>query len=142
MLICKIDSFMVISQAGLIASGSYYMTISLPFLLIAIFLLQRFYLRTSRQLQILDLEAKRPLYSHFLETLDGVARLRAFGWQQEYEGRNVKHIDYSQRSYYLLYCIQLWLNLALDLIVAVMAVLVVTLAFTLREHVSAGWVFH
>jgi len=129
---------MAISQAGLIASGSYYMTATLPFLILGIFILQKVYLRTSRQLQFLDLEARSPIYSHFLETLDGLVTLRAFGWQEKYKDTNIKYVDYSQRPYYLLYCIQRWLNLVLDLIVAAMGILVVALALNLRKSASPG----
>jgi ATP-binding cassette, subfamily C (CFTR/MRP), member 1 len=129
---------MAMSQAGLIASGSYYMVAALPLLLLGIFILQKVYLRTSRQLQFLDLEARSPIYSHFLETLDGLVTLRAFGWQEPYKGTNIKHVDYSQRPYYLLYCIQRWLNLVLDLIVAAMGILVVALALNLSKSSSAG----
>lgn len=40
---------------------SPYMAISYPFLCILMYIVQRFYLRTSRQLRLLDLEAKSPL---------------------------------------------------------------------------------
>lgn len=132
------DGFMVLSQIGLIASGSYYITATIPFLLTVVYLLQGFYLRTSRQLQILDLEARSPLYSHFLETADGLTTIRAFGLGSDYERANIRHVDHSQRPYYLLYCIQRWLNLVLDLIVAAMAILVVGLAIKLRGSISPG----
>lgn len=133
-----LDGFKLIAQIGLIISGSYYLATTLPILLIVVYLLQKFYLRTSRQLQILDLEARSPIYSQFLETLEGIVTLRAFGWQQEMRDANIKHVDYSQRPYYLLYCIQRWLNLVLDLIVAAMAILLVTLALNLRRTVDPG----
>lgn len=33
-----------------------------------IFVIQSYYLRTSRQARLLDIEAKGPLYIHFIET--------------------------------------------------------------------------
>lgn len=47
-------------------------------------------------------------------------------------------LDESQRPYYLLYCIQRWLTLVLDLIVGAEAVLVVGLAVGLRHSTSPG----
>lgn len=128
----------VIMQAALISQGSSYMAITIPFLLVAIYILQAIYLRTSRQLRFMDLEAKSPVYSHFLETLDGLATIRAFGWQQQFRVTSLRRLDESQRPYYLLFCIQRWLNLVLDLMVAVLAVIVVSLAVTLRNSTSAG----
>lgn len=48
-------------QAAVIASSSPYLAISYPFLMCVLYLIQKFYLRTSRQLRLLDLEAKSPL---------------------------------------------------------------------------------
>ena len=46
--------------------------------------LQKYYLRTSRQMRLLDLEAKSPLYSHFIESLAGLVEIRAFGWGENF----------------------------------------------------------
>lgn len=133
-----IDFFMSIASAALVATGSSYMAISIPFLILIICVLQHVYLRTSRQLRLLDLEAKSPLYSHFLESLRGVTTIRAFGWGQQFNNVNDKLLDHSQRPYYLLYCIQRWLNLVLDLIVGAEAILVVGLAVGLRASSNPG----
>lgn len=55
------NSFVAIGQAAVIATSSPYIAISYPFLMTLMCTLQRFYLRTSGQLRILDLEAKSPL---------------------------------------------------------------------------------
>ena len=114
------------------------MSITIPFLIIVIFILQHIYLRTSRQLRLLDLESRSPLYSHFLESINGLATIRAFGWQKISIDKNKELLDLSQRPHYLLYCIQRWLNLVLDLIVAAEAVVVVAFAVGLRTSTSAG----
>ncbi|KAH8681655.1 putative ATP-binding cassette transporter [Xylariales sp. PMI_506] len=127
-----------IAGAALVATGYSYMAATIPFLVGAIWGLQHVYLRTSRQLRLLDLEAKSPLYSHFLETVHGLTTIRAFAWQNGSAAENHRLLDRSQRPYYLLYCVQRWLNLVLDLIVAAEAVLVVGLALGLRSGTSAG----
>ena len=114
------------------------MSITTLFLIIAVFILQHFYLRTSRQLRLLDLETKSPLYSHFLESINGLTTIQAFGWQQKFIEKNHKLLDNSQRPYYLLYCIQRWLTLVLDLIVAAEAVILVCMAITLRGSSNVG----
>lgn len=53
--------FVAIGQAAVIASSSPYLAISYPFLICILYGIQKFYLRTSRQLRLLDLEAKSPL---------------------------------------------------------------------------------
>ncbi|KGO73238.1 ABC transporter, integral membrane type 1 [Penicillium italicum] len=96
-----------------------------------------FYLRTSRQLRLLDLEAKSPLYTHFLDTVKGITTLRAFGFIPDDVDKNTRLIDASQRPAYLLLMIQQWLTLVLDLVVMVIAVVMTTLA--VRLHSSSGF---
>jgi len=76
------DLFTSVAQAVLIASATFYIALSFPFLIAVFYYLQRGYLRTSRQLRFLDLEEKAPLYTQFLETLGGLATIRAFDWKQ------------------------------------------------------------
>jgi ABC-type multidrug transport system fused ATPase/permease subunit len=127
-----------IAQFGLITIGSSYMALLCPGLIIAVYFLQKYYLRTSRQVRFLDLECKSPLYTHFTETVEGLSTIRAFGWQGRFVQKNLECLDISQRPFYLLYCIQRWLNLILLLLVGIMAVCVVALATNLQGTTSAS----
>ncbi|KAG8156982.1 hypothetical protein KVR01_013204 [Diaporthe batatas] len=123
--------------AAVMLTSSAYLAISYPFIAVVLYAVQKFYLRTSRQLRLLDLETKSPLYTHFLDTLKGVSTLRAFGFIPKDITKNAHLLDSSQRPAYLLVMIQEWLNLVLDLLVMVMAVVLTTLA--VRLHSSAGF---
>ncbi len=114
------------------------MALTAPILIFAVYLLQKYYLRTSRQLRFLDLELKSPLYTHFTETLEGLSTIRAFGWQGHFIAESIKRLDASQSPYYLLYCIQRWLTLVLQLLVGAMVVIVVALATSLVNTTSPG----
>ncbi|PWY81946.1 P-loop containing nucleoside triphosphate hydrolase protein [Aspergillus heteromorphus CBS 117.55] len=129
-----------IAQMLLMAVASRYVAIAFPIVLIIVYLIQKMYLRTSRQLRYLDLEAKAPLFSHFTDCLSGLVTLRAFGWQHALQEKNYRLLDYSQRPFYLLYAIQRWLTLSLDMVVAGIAVLLIILVVILRGSISAGWV--
>jgi ATP-binding cassette, subfamily C (CFTR/MRP), member 1 len=48
-------------------------------------------------------------------------------------------IDNSQRPFYLMYMIQKWLSLVLDIIITAMAVLVVGISVALRDSISPGF---
>lgn len=85
-------------------------------------------LKTSRQLRLLDLEAKSPLYAQFQDTIRGIATIRAFGWVPHYTAQNYERVDDSLRPAYLLSMSQVWLALVLKLVVAFMAVSVTALA--------------
>jgi ATP-binding cassette subfamily C (CFTR/MRP) protein 1 len=117
----------------LVFIGSGYASAAIPICILCLGLIQFFYLRTSRQLRLLDIETKAPLFSHFLETISGVACIRAYGWTEQYHTHNRAALDASQRPYYLLWCIQRWLTLVLDLFVAGLAVLLVALATNLKS---------
>jgi ATP-binding cassette subfamily C (CFTR/MRP) protein 1 len=56
-----LDICNAIGMAAVIASASPFLAITYPFILIILYVIQKFYLRTSRQLRLLDLEAKSPL---------------------------------------------------------------------------------
>lgn len=129
-----------IAQMILIGVASIYAAICFPILLIAVFFVQKFYLRTSRQLRFLDLEAKSPLYSQFMEALSGLATVRAFGWQRALEEKNRELLDESQKPFYLLFAVQRWLTLVLDMMVAAIAVILIVLITQLQGIISPGFV--
>lgn len=53
--------FECLGMAAVIATASPYLAITYPFLAAVLYGLQKFYLQTSRQIRLLDLEAKSPL---------------------------------------------------------------------------------
>ena len=124
----------------LIGVASIYAAIAFPIILTALYFIQKVYLRTSRQLRHLDLETKSPLYTQFMEVLNGLATVRAFGWQSALEKKNRELLDESQKPFYLLFAVQRWLTLVLDLIVAATAVLLICLVVKLRGSIGPGFV--
>ncbi|KAL6698201.1 P-loop containing nucleoside triphosphate hydrolase protein [Trichoderma pleuroticola] len=138
-LVVTIASFFgVLTRAGLLAASSYYVAISFPFLAALYYFLQRGYLRTSRQLRLLDLEEKAPVYTQFMETLSGISTIRAFGWQNQAILKNHQLVDQSQKPFYLLIMVQRWLVLVLDLTTTALALLIVGFSVKLRGSVSVG----
>ncbi|KAI0194204.1 putative ABC transporter [Astrocystis sublimbata] len=121
---------LVVASGILIASGSNYLGIAVPFIIVVLYSIQKFYLRTSRQMRLMDLEAQAPLLTQLQEALTGIATIRAFGWEHHSRNSFLNTVDRSQKPYYLLLCIQRWLNLVLDLVTAAIAITAVTLAVT------------
>jgi ABC-type multidrug transport system fused ATPase/permease subunit len=115
-----------------------YVAATLPLCIGIVYLIQKSYLRTSRQLRLLDIEAKSPLFSQFLEALAGLPTIRAFGWQKEYLTESKRVLEISQRPYYLLYCVQRWLGLVLDLTVAGIAVVLIVVSVETRHGIDSG----
>ncbi|OQE34785.1 hypothetical protein PENCOP_c015G05261 [Penicillium coprophilum] len=103
--------FQALGQAAVMLTSSVYLAISYPFLTV--------------------------LLTHFLDTVKGITTLRAFGFLPNDIEKNNRLIDASQRPAYLLLMIQQWLNLVLDLVVTVIAVVITTLAVQL--HSKSGF---
>jgi ATP-binding cassette, subfamily C (CFTR/MRP), member 1 len=122
----------------LICLGSTYIAATIPVTVAVLYWIQRYYLRTSRQMRLLDLEWKSPLYQQFTETLEGLETIRAFGWERFFDLELLKRLDTSQKPYYLLYLIQRWLNFVLDSLVACLAILLVALATCVPNSSSGG----
>ncbi|KAI8313892.1 ABC transporter atnG [Colletotrichum sp. SAR11_240] len=115
-----------------------YLASSIPLLVAVLFFVQRYYLRTSRQVRLLDIEAKAPMYTHFLETLKGVGTIRAYGWEKNFEAQASALLNRSQKPHYMLACIQQWLALVLDLVVGALALIVVAMATSLTDKFTPG----
>ncbi|EAL91343.1 putative ABC multidrug transporter [Aspergillus fumigatus Af293] len=112
-------------KLGILCAVSSYAALTAPFFILALWVLQRFYLHTSRQVRLRDIEAKAPLYSHLLETIDGLATIRAFRWTTDFETKNDRLTTRSQIPIYTLYCVQQWLQVVLDMMVAVLVVILI-----------------
>lgn len=132
------DVFNVIAGTAIIASGATYVAAIIPFCILAIYFIQSYYLRTSRQMRHLDLETKAPLYRLFTETAAGIVTVRAFGWTDYLKREHLRHLDHSQKPYYMMYCIQRWLNVVMDLFVAAVATILVGLALGISGSATQG----
>ena len=133
------NALICMAQIGLIASASAWLILSLPALFVIFYFVQKYYLRTSRQMRLLDIEEKAPLYTHFTETLEGLATIRAFSWTRPTIAYSNTLVDRSQKPFYLMYTIQRWLSLVLDLVIAALAVMVVGVSVGLRDTISSGF---
>jgi ABC-type multidrug transport system fused ATPase/permease subunit len=130
-----ISGAIALGQAIVIAVSSAYLAISYPFFIAVVYFVQKYYLPTSKRLRILDLEAKSPLYTHFLDTLGGIATIRSYGWFGHMSLRNANFLDVSQRPSYQLAIVQQWLLLVMNMVVAALALILVLLATQLRGGV-------
>jgi len=75
-----------------------------------------------------------------LTQVEGATTIRAFGWQKKFESKNIAQLDKSQSPFYLLLCLQRWLNVVLDLLIAGVAVGVISVALAFRGTMTGGQV--
>ncbi len=118
----------LILEGALIAAGMKYVS---PILLLVVglfYLVSWYYLRTSRQMRFLDLEAKSPLFTLFTETATGLENIRAMGAQEQFINDAYRVLDNSQKPFYYMFAIQRWLLLSLELLALIVSVSLVALA--------------
>lgn len=125
-----------LGSIGIVLSGASYMSIALPFVFVALFFVQRYYLRTSRQVRHLDLEMRAPLYTYFQETATGLTHIQAFRWEKENIQRGYSILEESQKPFYVLLAIQQWLGLILSLLTATLGVILIATALFVRYSSS------
>ncbi|KAH8194638.1 hypothetical protein TruAng_011196 [Truncatella angustata] len=128
----------LIAQLVLLLLTQAYVAVATPFLFVVLYFLQKLYLYTSRQIRLLDIELRAEVVSNFLETLEGISHIRAFGWQSQFIEQNTKKLDISQSPNYIMHAVQQWLTLVLDILVAGLAVLVIGLATASRVSTTGG----
>ncbi|KAJ5968505.1 ABC transporter integral membrane type 1 [Penicillium viridicatum] len=135
-----VNSFLLIMSVILMCVFSgYFVAILVPFVAFC-WLLQKFYVRTSQQIRLFDLEAKSPLFTQFLDLLHGLSTVRAFAWGPHFTDQYLDLLDASQRPFYLLFSIQRWLAFVLDLMTAVLVTIMMILVVKLRAQLSPQYV--
>ena len=78
--------------------------------------IQRYYLRTSRELKRLDSVSRSPIYAHFQESLGGITTIRAFRQQKRFALENEWRVDANLRAYFPSINANRWLAVRLEFI--------------------------
>ena len=78
--------------------------------------IQRYYLKTSRELKRLDSTSRSPIYAHFQESLGGVTTIRAYRQQRRFALENEWRVDANLRAYFPSISANRWLAVRLELI--------------------------
>ncbi|KAJ5721180.1 ATP-binding cassette transporter [Penicillium malachiteum] len=130
--------FKLLAQVLLILSVQPLMTATVPICFIFVYLIQRIYLRTSKQLRFLDLESKSLIYTTLLDTVNGASTIRAFGWQKKFQQKLDQALHISQKPSYLLLCLQCWLRVVLDFLIALIAITLIAIAIGSRDTTTGA----
>ena len=78
--------------------------------------IQRYYLRTSRELKRLDSISKSPIYAHFQESLGGITTIRAYRQQKRFASESEWRVDANLRAYFPSINANRWLAVRLEFI--------------------------
>ena len=91
-------------------------------------------------MRLLDLEEKAPLYTVFGETAAGLTTIRAFGWADKLAEKHLELLDRSQKPFYLMFCLQRWLTVVLDLLITALVTILIVIVAANRESISPATV--
>ena len=112
---------MAIQTLGAILGAIILLAIVQPYFLIAVAVVltlythnAAFYRRSSREFKRIDAVLRSSLYSHFSESLSGIATIRSYGESERFFADNVRRMDVENRAYYLTIINQRWLGIRLD----------------------------
>lgn len=67
-----------------------------------------------------------------MDSLEGLATVRAFGWQGSFIRQNHQNVTWPQIPFYLLFCVQQWLALVMDCLAAGFVLLLIGLMTGLK----------
>ncbi|XP_052283970.1 multidrug resistance-associated protein 1-like isoform X2 [Dreissena polymorpha] len=107
--------YAVISVFVVVAySTPIFLTVILP-LGFLYFIMQRFYIPTSRQLKRLETKTRSPIYNNFGESLAGVSTIRAFRVQERFMDISDSRVDLNQEYTFASNTVERWLGIRLDI---------------------------
>ncbi|KAG9514802.1 ATP-binding cassette glutathione S-conjugate transporter, partial [Aureobasidium melanogenum] len=103
--------------------------------------IQRYYLRTSRELKRLDSISRSPVYAHFQESLSGISTIRAYQQSKRFAKENEWRVDANLRAYFPSINANRWLAVRLEFIGSVIILAAAGFAIisvSTGSHLSAG----
>ncbi|KAF8519129.1 ABC transporter [Hysterangium stoloniferum] len=95
-----------------------------------------FYRSSARELKRLDAILRSAMYSHFSESLSGLATIRAYGESERFLLENERRTDHENRAYWLTVCNQRWLGIRLDFLGVMLTFAVSILTVAARFTIS------
>lgn len=131
--------FGLIGTMVIIYISSPWLALSAPPMLFAYWILLRFYLKSSKQLQQLEAASKSPLYTVFGTTLAGLENIRAYRAQEFFLHQNDKHLNASQGPYHYRFASLRFLKTALSFMTFIIAVALAGTVVGLRRSTSIAF---
>uniref|UniRef100_A0A1B6H685 ABC-type glutathione-S-conjugate transporter n=1 Tax=Homalodisca liturata TaxID=320908 RepID=A0A1B6H685_9HEMI len=107
-------------------------------ILIFNFILQRFFVSTSRQLKRLESTTRSPVYSHFSETIQGSQSIRAYGMQEVFISQSEEKVDLNQSCNYPNMVAMRWLAVRLESVGNLIVFFSALFAVLYRGSLDAG----
>ncbi|XP_069356357.1 multidrug resistance-associated protein 1 isoform X3 [Maniola hyperantus] len=102
------------------------------------YVIQRFYVATSRQLKRLESVSRSPIYSHFGESITGATTIRAYGVTQRFIEESERGVDHNQSCYYPSCIANRWLAIRLEMMGNLIIFFSAVFSVLGRDTIEAG----
>ncbi|PWN35761.1 uncharacterized protein FA14DRAFT_167758 [Meira miltonrushii] len=119
---------MAVSTLGTVLVLTHYFVIAVAVVVFFYAIASIMYRRGAREVKRLDALLRSALYSHFSETLTGLATLRAYQETERFRSDHHRHLDIENRAYFFSICNQRFLGVRMDAIGALLVFVTALLA--------------
>ncbi|KAG0040947.1 hypothetical protein BGZ82_005498 [Podila clonocystis] len=132
----------VVTLVGIIIIISVNMPV---FLIPAVFIVAIYivigllYVPISRDLKRINSNSRSPILNHFNETLNGLATIRAYGFERQFMTKNLDNLDDNNRSFFLLWSTNRWLHWRVDVTGASVSFITGILVLQSWGKIEPGW---
>lgn len=117
-----------------LALASKYVVLVLLVALISYIVLLVLFRRPSIQVQRLEAASRAPIFTHFGETLDGLATIRAYGMTKAFEIASMNKVDYNAVDFLTLRRMNHWFNLSTNQVITLVVGLVYVMLVLFRNY--------
>ncbi|XP_044753851.1 multidrug resistance-associated protein 1-like isoform X2 [Coccinella septempunctata] len=133
-----INSFFIVIGTLIVTSytAPVFIAVVIPLGLVY-YLIQKFYIETSRQLKRLEAISRSPIYSLFNESIAGAPVIRAFKVDRTFTNDFEKKCDFNNSCYYLSMISNRWMSLRLEILGNLIVFFSVLFSVTVK-HLNAG----
>ncbi|KAF9428768.1 hypothetical protein BGZ94_001135, partial [Podila epigama] len=97
------------------------------------------YVPISRDLKRLNSNSRSPILNHFNETLNGLATIRAYGFERQFLSKNLDNLDTNNRTFFLLWSTNRWLHWRVDVAGASVSFITGILVLQNWGKIEPGW---
>jgi ABC-type multidrug transport system fused ATPase/permease subunit len=111
--------FQMLAVFANLATGTPYAIIIVGVVLILMFVLIILYRQSASQLQRIESLTRAPIYTHFNESIEGIATIRAYNMQSAFEVANLGKIDRNTVAFLGLRRLSSWFSLVCEQIGAI-----------------------
>jgi ATP-binding cassette subfamily C (CFTR/MRP) protein 1 len=122
----------------IIATKGTFLAFMVP-LTIVYLTVQRYYTKSSTEIQRLESISRSPIFADFSQTLSGVTTIRAYNDQNRFIGGIHGKLNHNTIAYVIQQLCAAWLAIRLDVIGAFTGFFVAALAVAVNGFLPAGW---